>query len=113
MFEIINKEELGDITEIDHLPSRFPTGRLPSTKVFTRIQDLWILILRCWNKRPQDRPQIWNVQEQIETFLADPWNVVSENDGYTRAPNIHTKSGGSTFDNQRFQSCYSLSGMSA
>merc|ERR1719334_3049923 len=85
MFEIIDKEELGDITEINRLP-RFPTERLPSKEVFNRIQDLWILILRCLNERPEDRPQSWDVQEQIETLIADPWNTGTENDNYIRAP---------------------------
>jgi len=111
MFEIIEMEELGDIDWGKKMPRGFSEKRLPSTKVFNRIQDLWILILRCWNKRPQDRPQIWNVHEQIEKFLAHPWYVRSENDGYIRAPNIHGTSYGSTFDNQKFQS--SWSGMSA
>jgi len=109
MFEIIDMEELGDIKWGKNMPSGFSEKRLPSTTVFNRIQDLWILILRCWNQRPQDRPQIWNVQEQIETLLADPWNVGSENDGYTR----DITWGGSTLTNQRFQSCCSYSEMSA
>jgi len=106
MFEIINKEELGDITEIDHLPSRFPTGRLPSAKVFNRIQDLWILILRCWNERPEERPQSWYVQERMEMLTADPLYNGNENDTYTRAL-CNGITAGSIFEDGSSASCYS------
>jgi len=113
MFEIINMEELGDIHWGKNMPGGFSKKRLPSKIVFNRIQDLWILILRCWDKRPQDRPQIWNIQERLETLLADPWNVGSENDGYTRAPNKYFTRGGGILNKQSFQSYCSYSGMSA
>jgi len=106
MFEIIDKEELGDITERKDMPSRFPKERLPSTEIFNRMQDLWILILRCWSERPEDRPQSWDVEEQIEMLIADPFNVGNENDGYIRATR-------STFTDQRSVSCYSQPGMPA
>jgi len=106
MFEIIDKEELGEITERKDMPSRFPKERLPSTEIFNRMQDLWILILRCWNERPEDRPQSWDVEEQIEMLIADPLNVGNENDGYIRAV-------GSTFTDQRSASCYSQPVMTA
>jgi len=112
MFEIIDKEELGDIEWGKKIPNGFSEGRVPPTNVFNRMQDIWILILRCWNESPQDRPQIWTVQERIETLLADPLNVGRENDGYTRTPNKNITRVGSTFDNQRLQSCYSWSGTS-
>jgi len=106
MFEIINKEELGDITEMDHLPSRFPTERLPSAKVFNRIQHLWVLILRCWNERPDDRPQSWDVQEQMEMFITDPLYNEDEDDTYTRAL-YNGITFGSIFEDGRPASCYS------
>jgi len=112
MFEIIEKEELGDIEWGKNMPSRLSEGRVPPTNVFNRMQDLWILILRCWNEKPQDRPQIWTVQERIETLLADPLNLGRENDGYTRSPNKWITRVGSTCDKHRLQSCYSWSGRS-
>jgi len=112
MFEIIDKEELGDIKERKHMPSRFPTERLPPTKVFNRMQDLWILVLRCWNQRPEDRPQSWDVQERIERLISDPWNIGNEDDGYIRAPSKGFATAGSTFDDQRLASCCSQLEMS-
>jgi len=108
MFEILNKEELGDITEMDHLPSRFPKMELPSPKVFNRIQDLWILILRCWNERPDDRPQSWDVQEQMEIIVADPLYNGNEDDTYIRALS-NGITAGSIFEDQRLASGYSQS----
>merc|ERR1712060_964233 len=108
MYEIINKEELGDITEMDHLPIRFPTGQLPSAKIFNRIQDLWILILRCWNERPDDRPQSWDVQEQMEMLIDDPLYNGNEDDTYIRALG-NGITVGSIFEDQRLASGYSWS----
>jgi len=79
MFEIIDKE-LGHIKDKKQLPSRFSTKRQPSPNVFNRMQDLWILILRCWSERPAERPQIWDVQERIEMLIEDPLNVLNEAD---------------------------------
>jgi len=112
MFEIIDKEELGDITESRDMPSRFPKERLPSTEIFNRMQDLWILILRCWNEKPEDRPQSWDVEEQIEMLIADPLNVGNEDDGYIRAwsKGIIFES---TSTEQSSASCYSQPGIPA
>jgi len=82
MFEIIDKKELRDIK----MPSRFPTERLPSKKDFNRVQDLWILILRCWNEKPEDRPHSWDVLESIGKLVANPLNVKNEYHGYIRSP---------------------------
>jgi len=79
MFEIIDKE-LGHIKDNKHLPRRFSTKRQPSANVFNRMQDLWILVLRCWSERPADRPQIWDIQERIEKLIEDPLNIVNEDD---------------------------------
>jgi len=95
IFEIIDKEELCDIDWGKNLPSGFSKERVPSTNVFNRMEDLWILILRCWNKRPQDRPYISCVQERIETLLADPLTVEIENEGYICSPNKYIESIGS------------------
>jgi len=108
MFEIINKEELGYITEMDHLPSGFSTEQLPSAKVFNRIQDLWILILRCWNNRPDDRPQSWDVQEQMEMVIADPLYNGNQDHTYIRALS-NGVTAGSIFEDDRLASCYSQS----
>jgi len=79
MFEIIDKE-LGHIKGNKHLPSKFSRKRQPSANVFNRMEDLWILILRCWSERPAERPQIWDVQERIEKLIEDPLDVVNEAD---------------------------------
>jgi len=47
MFEIIEREELADIHWGKNMPSGFSKKRVPSTNVFNRMEDLWILILRC------------------------------------------------------------------
>jgi len=104
MLEIINKEELGDIKDSKNMPCSFSTEWLPSKSVFNRLQDVWILILRCLSDRPEDRPQSWDVQEQIEMLIADPWNVGNENDAYIRAP---VKG---TIDDQSTDGYYSLAG---
>lgn len=78
MFEIIDKE-LGDIKK---LPSKFPTERLPSTKVFNRMLEFWVLILRCWDKKPERRPQSWEVQECIEGLIENPLDIGNEHEGY-------------------------------
>jgi len=86
MYEIIHKKELNDIRKRLDMPNRFPTERLPSKKVFNRKQDLWILILRCWNESPEDRPSSWDVLESIGMLVADPLDVKHEYNGYIRAP---------------------------
>jgi len=110
MFEIIDKEELRDIKESKDMPRSFSTKWLPSTQVFNRMQDVWILILRCLNERPEDRPQSWDVQEQIETLIADPWNTGTENDNYIRAPFIGITRLDSSIDDQSLGSYYSQAG---
>jgi len=112
MFEIIDKEELRDIKDSKNMPSSFSTEWLPSTWVFNRMQDLWILILRCLSERPEDRPQSWDVQEQIEMLIADPWNIGNENDNYIRAPFKGITRIESTIDDQSLASYYSQAGIS-
>jgi len=111
MFEIIDKEELRDIKDSKDMPKSFSTQWLPSTWVFDRMQDLWILILRCLNESPEDRPQSWDVQEQIEMLIADPWNIGNENDDYIRAPFKGITRVESTIDDQSLASCYSQAGI--
>lgn len=82
MFEIIDTELITFVDEKQRLPSRFPTKRLPSTKIFNRIEDLWILILRCWDVRPKRRPQSWEVHDRIDMLIKNPLNIVSENEDY-------------------------------
>jgi len=89
MFEIIDKK-LGVIKK---LPSRFPTKRFPPPKVFNRMRDLWILILRCWDEK-QERPQSWEVLEQIEMLIENPLGVTKESEGYI----THVSSKGGYWD---------------
>jgi len=70
------------IKEWQQLPSKFPTKSIPSPDVFDRIDDLWILILRCWNKLPEERPQSIDLEDRIEHLIDNPLNVVNENEGY-------------------------------
>jgi len=111
MFEIIDKAELRDIKDSKDMPRSFSTEWLPSTWVFNRMQDLWILILRCLNERPEDRPQSWHIQEQIEMLIVDPWNIGNENDDYIRAPFKGITRVESTVDDQSTASYYSPAGM--
>jgi len=111
MFEIIDKEELRDIKDSKDMPRSFSTEWLPSTNVFNRIQDLWILMLRCLNERPEERPQSWDVREQIEMLIADPWNIGNENDDYIRAPFKGITRLESTIDDQSLASYYSQAGI--
>jgi len=110
MFEIIDKEELRDSKD---MPSSFSKEWLPSTWIFNRMQDLWILILRCLNERPEDRPQSWDVKEQIEMLIADPLDIGNENDDYFRAPFKGITRVESTVDDQSLASYYSEAGMPA
>jgi len=96
MFEIFDKE-LGNIKEGQKLPSKFPTKKLPSKEVFNRMQDLWILIRRCWEKNPRKRPNCFEVQERIKVLIENPLNIRDEDDDYiTRFESNND----SCFDNQ-------------
>jgi len=81
MFEIIDMELL-NIDKTHCLPSRFPTKRLPSKKIFNRIEELWIQIIRCWDEKPEKRPQSWEVYERIEMLSQNPLNIRNETEGY-------------------------------
>jgi len=81
MFEIIRKEWI-DPEKWYKLPSRFPAEHLPPTTVFNREHELWCIILRCWDKKPERRPPSWEVQEKIENLYADPLNVQSQSLSY-------------------------------
>jgi len=81
MFEIIDMELLNS-HKVQCLPSRFPTKRLPSKKIFNRIGELWIQIIRCWDENPEKRPQSWEVCERIEMLSQNPLNIRNESEGY-------------------------------
>jgi len=81
IFEIFD-QELGNIKEGWKMPSRFPTKRLPSKEVFTRMQDVWILIRRCWKKNPENRPNCWEVQERVKELIENPLNIDDGDDEY-------------------------------
>jgi len=68
--------------EWQQLPSRFPTESIPSPDVFDRIDELWILILRCWNEMPEKRPQSLDLEDRIEHLIDNPLNVANENEVY-------------------------------
>jgi len=81
MYEIIDKRFCKG-QSWKHLPTGFPEKRKPPSNVFDRIDDLWILILRCWNERPEERPQSWDLEDRIQTLIDNPLNVGSEHEGY-------------------------------
>jgi len=81
MFEIIDMESL-NVDKTQCLPSGFPRKRLPSKKIFNRIEELWIQIIRCLDEKPERRPQSWEVHEKIEMLIQNPLNIGNENEGY-------------------------------
>jgi len=106
MFEIIDME-LIHVDQSQPLPSGFPTKRLPSNKIFNRIEELWIQIISCWNENPERRPQSWEVHERIEMLSQNPLNIRTENEGYKTcysdkpSPNI-----GYHYKDPNKKSCY-------
>jgi len=101
MYEIIKKQELGDVKNRKDMPSRFPKEQLPPKKVFNRMQDLWIIILRCWNEVPEERPQSWVLVEEIGMLVADPCYFGHEHDDYICGASKGHRAGGSIFDDLR------------
>jgi len=81
MYEIIDMEII-NIDNTQRLPSGFPTKRLPSKKIFNRIEELWIQILRCWAENPERRPQSWEVHERLQMLSKNPLNIGHVNEGY-------------------------------
>jgi len=81
MFEIVDME-LINVDKTKRLPSGFPTKRLPSRKIFNRMEELWIQIISCWDENPERRPQSWEVHERIEMLSQNPLNIENENEGY-------------------------------
>jgi len=81
MFEIIDME-LINVDKTPTLPSGFPTKRMPSKKIFNRMEELWIEIIRCWDEKPERRPQSWEVHERIDMLSQNPLNIATENEGY-------------------------------
>jgi len=82
IFEIVNKQSI-NIAKTQRPPSGFQTERLPSTKIFDRIAELWIQIIRCWDEKPERRPQSWEVHEGIKILRQNPLNIVNENERYS------------------------------
>jgi len=105
MFEIIDME-LINVDKTQRLPSGFPTKRLPSKKIFNRIEELWIQIIRCWEENPERRPQSWEVHERIEMLSQNPLNIGNENEAYKTyfsdkaSPNL-----GHHYKDPNWQSC--------
>merc|ERR550534_1025317 len=81
MFEIVDME-LINVDRKQCLPSRFPSRRLPSKMIFNRMEELWIQVIRCWDEKPERRPQSWEVHEQMEMLSQNPLNIGHENEGY-------------------------------
>jgi len=81
MYEIIDKRFCKG-QRWKHLPTGFPAKSKPPNNVFDRINDLWILILQCWNERPEERPQSWYLEDRIQKLIDNPLNVGSEHGGY-------------------------------
>jgi len=81
MFEIVDMELINVDTK-QCLPSGFPSRRLPSKMIFNRIEELWMQVIRCWDKKPERRPQSWEVHEQMEMLIQNPLNIGNENEGY-------------------------------
>jgi len=65
-----------------HMPIGFPADSVPSTDVFNRIDEVWILILRCWRETPEGRPQSWDLEESIQKLIDNPLNDANENSEY-------------------------------
>jgi len=81
IFEIVDMELINVDTK-KCLPSGFPSRRLPSKKIFNRMEELWIQVIRCWDEKPERRPQSWEVHEQMENLSQNPLNIGDENEGY-------------------------------
>lgn len=113
MYEIVDKE-LGDISDRKDLPSGFSKKSKPSPTVFNRIQDLWILILRCWSESPKKRPQSWDLQERIEALIEDPLNLNHQTEDYvTSISSKGITNVASIYENQKLASLYSPSRLHA
>jgi len=81
MFRIIDKG-FSEVKDWQQLPTRFPKESKPPLNVFDRIDDLWILILRCWNENPDKRPQSFDLEDKIKQLIDNPLNATIENEGY-------------------------------
>merc|ERR1719285_880009 len=109
MYEIIDKA-LCKGQNWKNLPSQFPKRSRPSKKVFDRIDDLWILILRCWRHRPEDRPQSWDLEDRMQKLIDNPMNADSEQEGYiTRFSIENTSSAVSPYRFRGLSNCESQS----
>jgi len=97
-------------------PSGFPPDSKPSSDVFKRTDELWILILRCWCKTPEDRPQSWDLEDKVQRMLDNPLGVVNDQDAYltkysSPEPRLTAISNWETPDLSNIQSPYQLSTM--
>jgi len=109
MYEIIDKA-LCRGQNWKNLPTQFPKKCKPSKKVFDRIDDLWILILRCWRQRPEDRPQSGDLEDRVQNLIDNPMNVDSEKDVYiTRFSIENTSSAVSPYRFRGSSNCESQS----
>jgi len=109
MYEIIDKA-LCRGQNWKNLPSQLPKKCKPSKKVFDRIEDLWILILRCWRQRPEERPQSWDLEDRMQKLIDNPMNADIEQDCYiTRFSDEKTNSAVSSYRLRGFSNCWSQS----
>jgi len=105
MFEIVDMELINVDTK-QCLPSGFPSRRLPSKKIFNRMEELWIQIIRCWDEKPERRPQSWEVHEQMEMLNQNPLNIGDENEGYkTHFSDKNSQTLGYHHKGPNYQSC--------
>lgn len=81
----------------EYLPTSFLNKNKPSKWVFNRIDELWYVILRCWQEKSEKRPQSWDLEDRIQNLIENPINVESDHSGYiTRFLIENTRSGTSS-----------------
>jgi len=68
--------------EWQHMPTGFSADSVPSTAVFNRIDEVWILILRCLRETPEGRPQSWDLEDKIQKLIENPLNDADANSEY-------------------------------
>merc|ERR1712176_508433 len=62
--------------------SLFREGVSINEAVFGRSEELWVIMLRCWEIDPNRRPHAWNIKKMIANLCANPEKQTKgENDG--------------------------------
>ena len=80
IFEIVNKRSIGsDLTWMERIegtkaikPKCLLRDDIAIGNSFTREKELWFLMCRCWNKDPDERPQISDVFEEVNNLVRSP-----------------------------------------